>query len=42
VQAAYAAYEGLAPPRGYRRDPMNVFDQSMLEDEFTVSKIEVP
>lgn len=42
LETAVANFEGVTKPRGHRRDPLDLFDQTMLVDEFDVSKIEVP
>jgi hypothetical protein len=42
VDGAFSAMEGLQRPRGHRKDPVSVFDHSVLAEDFEVSKIEVP
>lgn len=42
IEGAYAAFEGMAPPRTARREPVSVFDHSVLEEAFEISRIEVP
>lgn len=42
VDGAFGAFDGLQRPRGHRKDPVSVFDHSVLVDDFEVSKIEVP
>jgi len=42
LQGAYAALDGLAKPKSHRKPAADIFDHSILEDDFEVSKIEVP
>lgn len=42
LAGAHKQFEGLTMPRGHTREPLNVFDQSHLGDEFEVTKMEVP
>lgn len=42
LDGAFSAIETLKRPRGHRKDPANIFDHSVLEETFEVSKIEVP
>ena len=42
VEGAFAAFDGLTRPRGHRKEPVDVFDHTVLSPEFEVSKVEVP
>jgi len=42
VDGAFGAFDGLQRPRGHRKDPVSVFDHSVLAEDFEVGKIEVP
>ena len=42
LEGAFGAMENLQRPRGHRKDPANIFDHSVLEETFEVSRIEVP
>ena len=42
VPGAYAALEGLSPPRTSRREPVSVFDHVQAQEAFDLDRIEVP
>lgn len=42
VEGAFAAFDGLSRPRGHRKEPVDVFDHTVLAPDFVVSKVEVP
>lgn len=42
LNSAMASFEGIKKPRGHRKDPLDVFDHASMEEDFHVSKIEVP
>lgn len=42
LDGAYEAIASVAKPRGFVRDPADVFDHALLADKFAVTKIEVP
>jgi hypothetical protein len=42
LEEAYAALEKVRRPRGYMKEPVNVFDHTVVTDRFNMTRIEVP
>ena len=42
IEGAYAAFEGMSPPRTSRQAPISVFDHSQTQEAFELDRIEVP
>jgi hypothetical protein len=42
VDAAYATFAGMSPPRRSRAAPVSVFDHNAVEERFDIKRIEVP
>lgn len=42
LEEAYAELDKVRRPRGFRREPVNVFDHNVVTDRFTMTRVEVP